>query len=929
MIGRDRELAVIEDSLAAPPPRTIVIEGGAGIGKTTVWSAAAEVARHDRTVLAWRVSAAEQDLAFATLHGLLGDTASRLLGRVPEPRARALAAAFGLAEPDAAAGPGRWPGRRPDAALVGLGVVDVLRALVAEAPLVLALDDVQWSDRASDQVLAFATRRLGDVPVTLLLARRTGDDAGRAPDLVTAMAPERRSTLELGPLSVGALGRLLHERLGAAYPRPLLVRLHDAVAGNPLLAIEVGRSLLARGLELTPGEPFPVPPEAGPLLRDHLATLSRDARRAVLVVAISSDPTPALVEAVVGPNAEAAIDEAIRHGVLVEAGDGLRAAHPLFASTAYADAPPGERRALRRRLAELTTDPVEAAVHLASSTQGPNPTIAGRVADAASVALDRGAPATAADLFRRAADLSVDAEARNRYRIAEADAAFAAGDADRAVTRLDAVLTEVPRGRLRAEAIMGRAEISHIAAPADVMLVALALDDAAGDPLLEAKVHLYVAAHADDEGVALANANRVVEILEQPGVDPDTDFLACALLERAFHLLMRGESAPVADVDRALALLERRASSFFSRRAEECAQRCLYMLGRLEEAIAIDEAEHRRLVDRGHVGLLPVVLQPLATVQLFVGHVAEARRLARELHELVDQGEAVWRDRALLVDAWILLVDGDLDGVRRIGTEALARQQADTDRWEAMIWLGILGTAELCVPAPGPALDYLRQSLELAIAMGVDPARRGPLYQVVEAAVLAGEVDLAEDILATWFEPSARRLGLPEDVEKVARSRGLVELARGNLEAALAAFDEAVSIFEAGLALPLDHGRARLARAQARRRAGRHRAAREDLEAALGMFESLGARAWIERTRTELGHLGGRAPSTIELTAAERRVAELAASGRSNREIAAELVVSVRTVESQLSAAYAKLGIDSRRHLPAALAAQVGRGQSR
>jgi hypothetical protein len=165
-------------------------------------------------------------------------------------------------------------------------------------PVLIVIDDLQWIDRASEGALAFALRRITEEPVGLLLARRialTTDLTRAVPDdrdfgSSLASAIDRQLRIDVGGLTVGALGRLLHERLGVALPRPLLVRVHAACHGNPFLALEVSRSVLARNAEPGPGEPFPVPPEAGPLVRDHLATLTAAARRSVVLVAMSPDP---------------------------------------------------------------------------------------------------------------------------------------------------------------------------------------------------------------------------------------------------------------------------------------------------------------------------------------------------------------------------------------------------------------------------------------------------------------------------------------------------------------------------------------------------------------------------------------------------------------------------------------------------------------
>jgi DNA-binding CsgD family transcriptional regulator len=195
------------------------------------------------------------------------------------------------------------------------------------------------------------------------------------------------------------------------------------------------------------------------------------------------------------------------------------------------------------------------------------------------------------------------------------------------------------------------------------------------------------------------------------------------------------------------------------------------------------------------------------------------------------------------------------------------------------------------------------------------------LGDLVEAAVLAGNRELADRVLVDRLERPARTLPLPWVRAMAARGRGLLEAASGRLDGAIASLDAAADLFGNEMPMPFELARTRLARGQAHRRGGHRRLAREDFEAARRTFEALGARAWAGRAAAEGERIGGRSAAGHTLTPSERLVADLAAGGRSNREIAAELVVSVRTVESQLSAAYRKLDIRSRVELRDALAA--------
>jgi DNA-binding CsgD family transcriptional regulator len=630
-----------------------------------------------------------------------------------------------------------------------------------------------------------------------------------------------------------------------------------------------------------------------------------------------------LLRRVLGDGAEAAVDEAVAKGVLTPNGPRVQPTHPLFASTAYADALPGERRALRQALADATDDPVERAIHLAAMIERPDDGIADALASAARLAAGRGAPGIAANLFERAAQTAAAEGLRNRCLIDAAEAALASGDPTRAAARLRVVLNEVPTGRLRAEALLALGEIVYVEQPHEALdLLVAALEHTEGDPVLEATAHAYIASMADMNPLAgQRSALAAVEILGRPGVVPEPDQLACALLDRAFHWLLAGKRVAVDDIDRGIELMRGTGTSFFVRRGQEVAERCLFHLGRLADATAMDEAEHRRLTEGGQLGLLPPLDQSLSVLHLMAGDWPAARRYAQECMDLVDGGEEMWSERALTARARILAWEGDLDAARSIAVEALGRQEAAADRWEATIFCALLGFIELSIPNPPEALAYLTRGLAHADAMEVKlPTQFRFLGDLVEAAVLVGDLDLAERVLHERLEESATRLPLPWTQAMAARGRGLLEAAQRDLDSAIGHFDLAVDIFTDELPMPFECARTQLGRGQVHRRGGQRRAAREDVVTAQGTFEALGARVWARRATEELGRIGGRASSGNALTASERAVAELAAEGRSNREIAAELVVSVRTVESQLSAAYRKLGIGSRGLLRNALA---------
>lgn len=913
IVGRDAERDSIEALLERPRPMVLVIDGEAGIGKTTLWSYAqhAATARGDR-VLAWRASNAERELAFGALMGLLDADLGTALEALPLVRRQAIDQALGRVD----AG-----GRAPEPSLVGLAVLDLLRAMAVEAPAVVGLDDAQWCDPASIAAIAFAARRLREEPIALVMAVRTGTSASGASEIRDAFAEDRRELIRVGPMTIGALGRLIHDRNGVAHPRPLLLRIHEASAGNPFLGLEMSRSLIRRGVEPAPGEPFPVSPEAGPLVRDHLAGLSPSARTALLMVAMSSQPTLGLLDRALGPGAPAAVDEACRAGVLVADGEHLRAAHPLYVSTAYADTPPGERRAARQALAGAIDDPLERAIHRAATVSDPDPAVAAELEAAARISLRRGAPGVAADLLTRAARFADDAEAR-RLRIEASSARLRAGDAPGAAELLREVLAQVPDGPERARVLMALGEIVYLQSPPEALPLLLeAVRQADGDPHLEATAHIYVAVMGDADPAAGARSSiAAVAVLERPGVDPNADLLACALLERAYQWLLRGERLALDDIDRAMSILTIGGDTFISRSTQERAERVLYHIGRVRESLALDEAEYRRLVTRGEIGLLPPIVQSMSVLEQILGDWPAARRHARECLDLVEGGEEVWRERAQMAAGRVLAWDGDLEAARTIALDGLAREEEAGDHWEAVIFCALLGFIELSVPNPTAALSYLTRANAYADTMHVGlPTVFRYLGDLVEAAVLAGDLALAEATLRERLESLTERIPLPWVLAVSARGRGFLCAAEGAVDESIRWFDRSLEALDT-TEMPFERARTLLARGQVQLRAGRRRLARSDLEAALAVFADLGARAWAGRAEAELARIGGRTSSRWELTASERSVADLAAAGRSNREIADQLVLSVRTVESHLASVYRKLDVRSRVQLASALA---------
>ena len=439
LIGREAELDAIGAFLEGvrADAGALALEGAVGVGKTALWLAALEPARERGfRVLEARPAEAEARLAFAALADLLGGVLDEVLQALPGPQGDALRVALLNARP----GPDGL-----DERAVGMGLLGSLRALGAAGPVLVAVDDVQWLDPASASVLSFAWRRLRGEPVGLLVTHRLGEP------MPPALGAAGR--LAVGPLSLGAVHRMLHARLGVVLPRPVLRRVHDVAGGNPLFALELGRALVRGGVTPAPGEPLRVPDRLLELVRGRLVALPARTRGALATVAALSQPTPALL-ARAGAEPEV-LRPAIEAHVLVAERDRVRFTHPLLASTAYEEADPLARQALHRRLAELVGDPEEAALHLALAAEGPDEAVASALEEAAAHAGARGATAAAADLCDRALRLtpSGDAGSLHRRMLAAGRLRFTVGDMAGATELVERAVATAPGGAHRAEAL--------------------------------------------------------------------------------------------------------------------------------------------------------------------------------------------------------------------------------------------------------------------------------------------------------------------------------------------------------------------------------------------------------------------------------------------------------------------------------------------
>jgi DNA-binding CsgD family transcriptional regulator len=915
IVGRDPELARLDAFLAAADAgaAALVIEGDAGAGKTTLWTEAVRRARAkgDR-VLSCSPSEPESKLSFQGLADLLGPVLPEVLGGLAPIQRRALEAALLLSEPEA---------EPADQRTVAAGTLAVLRAVVAGGPVLIAIDDVQWLDPASEAALVVAARRLGELPVSALLATRPR--AGSEPrPLETAfehrLGPVDRLTV--GRLSDGALHDLIRQRLGLVLPRPLLERIGRTSGGNPFFAIEFATALSQRSEAPEAGVALPVPETLRGLLRQRLDALAPAVQDVAAAVAALSEPSFATLAAFGAE--EGAIDAAVRAGILEVEGHGVRFTHPLLASGAYDRLGPQARHALHRRLA-IIVDGEERVRHLAMGEGGPSSTVAAELHLAARRAAARGAIAAAAELAEQAVRLTPAVEAAEiaERRLEAAGYEVRAGDTDRARAHLEPLLRDLSPGPTRARVMLRLArlqeagpvralemcrEVVEEAGPDDLALVAEAHQLAAEMSMLSGDVpgaieHARVAAgRAEDAG----DPSILVECLGTLcHYETYTGAITPGLLERAVELERR----------------QPRPSNNYSPR-EILGLRLMYA-DRLEEARGPLEQSYATAEELGDELDRASLLIHLTQLECRAGRLAEAVRDAREAEVSIEQAGAP-RTAGRFASALALAHIGRVSEARSAGEEGVALASEGGSRMFQALNRWALGFLELSLgdaPAAHRRMDGLSEEFE---AMGYwNPGVRPVYADAIEARIGAGEVDA--DPLIDELELRGRALDNPWVLAVSARCRGLLLAARGDLEGAIAELERALAEHERS-PQPLERGRTLLRLGSAYRRAKRRGDARQTLTEALEVFDELGAPLWAERAAAELARVPGRGPAAAGLTEAERRVAELVTEGLSNREIASRLFVTVRTVEANLTRAYAKLGVRSRTELVRRLSSQDG-----
>jgi DNA-binding CsgD family transcriptional regulator len=901
VIGRDEELATVDRFLEGALPGALVIEGGAGLGKTTLWYAGIEKAKQlGYRVLGARPAAVETSLSLAGLGDLLADVPQEARDDLPQAQRHALAVA--LAEEDA--GPARM-----DGSVLGVAVLGVVRALARDGRLLLAVDDLQWLDEATGAVLVYALRRLGPADVRLLTACRS-DHRALPFGLQQALDQRPVARLPLEPLTEGGIRRLLRVRLGLELSRVEMHALHEAVEGNPFYALELGRA----GFELDDDGAISLPADLEDVVAARLRLLPAPTRDGLVYVAALAHPSEGRLELA---GIWAQLRPAFDTDVLEQHGARVRFAHPLLRSAVWSGADHRRRCAVHLALADVAADVEERALHLAAAKDPPDPEVSAQLEEAAARALARGAPTAAAELLDRARHFTPDGDLE-RWAALAAEAAAAHADAGRwdvvgeLVEQAQALL---PPGPARAAVLLTEAQMRPGLEHALGQAVAEAGETPTGvRARLGLALQLGLVGRWEEAVRASRSATGLARRLDERLM------LGLALVWLGTFKLIDSQLDGWQELDEALAIeqaLGPLPTTVFHRPRTRRGTALLWA-DDLERACPLLEESLATALEHGDEVSAVQCMAYLALADLAAGDWASARAVARAAQELADNlgygyGSTIVRGALAAVAAG----EGDLGEARRLATETVAALEADGDRYWSTYALRTLVYVELCAGDAEAAIGH---------ADAIDARFPGrecwwSHHQAdeIEALVVAGRIDRARARIEA-LRRAATAYDLPRFAAWAERGAGLVQAAEGDLAAARLSLEAARRLHER-FSLPLERARTELAYGSVLRRTRHRKEARAVLGEALAAFERLGARHFAVATRAELQHVGGRPPAgEHELTGAEERTALLVAQGLSNKEVAAQLCVTVSTVEATLTRVYRKLGVTSRNQLAGALA---------
>ncbi|WP_162291747.1 helix-turn-helix transcriptional regulator [Mycolicibacter terrae] len=907
LADRKAEAAVVRAFLdrALAEPGTLVLEGEAGIGKSTLlWEAAEVAAARGYLVLTAVGAPTEVRYAYAAVADLLARVDAGVLAELPEEQRAALDRVL-LGAGDGPAGNER---------LVATAFLAVIRRLSSDTPVLLCIDDAQWLDMSSQVVIGFAERRLTG-RVGLLITLRTGAPGAANMTWLNPGRPGSVERVRITPLTLGGVHALISARLGRTLPRPSITRIHEISGGNPFFAIE-----LARFVAEDPGRAaFGLPDALAELVRHNIGCPDGDVAAVMLAAASAALPTVDRVSRATGISPDRVVElvESEHAGEVVEIdGSRIRFRHPLFATGVYSAAGPAARRAMHRRLADIVEEPELTARHLALAATTGDPDTVQALDAAAQATQARGAPAVAAELIELAINLGGDNPVR---RLRAAEQHFRSGALGAARAHLESTLDNLPPGGLRCMALIALAAITgydeSLVAGADLLDQAIATTDNAMLQLQARLLLVPTTAMIGELEESVRHARAAVEQAEQLGIGAlRSQALAVGVIVGFVH----GLGVDVQALQLALELEKPDGATVAAFQAAAVAAVISAWTGELEAARSqLDVVRQRCLRSGTEIDILWVA-HHATMIDLWAGRYADAAETAEDAVQRAEQ----MGGRHVLTEAWIGQAEvaaytGRAQDVREITEVALRVCRATGAALLCDAVARVLGFLEVSLgdyPAAIKVLEPLLASFDPE--QGTEIVVGGHLPDAVEALTALGRLDEAEPLVVA-LERNGARHDRPWMRAVGARGSAHLLAARGDLDAAEQAAQEALRHHER-LPMPFEKARTQLLLGQVQRRRRRKQAAQASLRAALETFERLGAPLWERRARAELDRMTA-AGRGADLTPAERRVAEHAAAGLSNKQIAAELFIAPKTVEMTLSSVYRKLGIRSRAALFAAL----------
>jgi len=908
LIGRDHEqlmlVRLLEDARAGDSG-VLAIVGEAGIGKSALLGYAGERA-DGMNLLRARGVQSEARIPFAGLFELLRP-ALPLIGQIPGPQAAALESALALRP---ASGQGRFA--------VGAATLSLLTTYSDAAPVAVLVDDAHWLDGSSADALLFAFRRLIADPVAVILTVREGE-----PSLLDGAD---LATLRLHGLDYASAAELLRRQRDEPLSPNLADRLHHETGGNPLALLELGEER-KRLAGLPPGAPLGAGTSVASVYLGRFRSLPQRTRDVlILAAAIDGGEVPVLARA--APKLGLDLSDLIpaEAAALITVHDSrVEFRHPLARSAIYGDSPPGRRREVHRALAGALpdADADRRAWHLALASLGPDDSASSALEQAGLRARQRSAYEVSSQAFERAARLAPEEVRQWRLLYAAADAAWLGGLADRAA----ALLGEASRHALPLDLAVSIEQLrGHIAtrrgpiAEAQQILLAAAQQAAPVDP--ERAVVMLAEAvnasfYAGDAATMRLAAERAASLAPQ-GSDGRTAFFA--LIAQGMALIFSGEGERGAPAIRAaVEVLER--SDELRDDPRLLAWAAMGPLWLREAHIGRALADRALAVARrtSAMGVLPFVLTHVAIDQAATDRWAEAQAgfyeaigLARETGQRTELGSALARL------AHIEARQGRTEQSRLHAGEALSLSRA-MGLGVSEVWaIAAQGELELSLGRPEAALAHFEEQRAVLRSRGILDVDLSPVPELVEIYLRLGRSHAAADAIGE-FERDARAKAQPWALARAARCRGLLaaqDKSDRHFETAIALHGQTPDVFEVGRTHLAFGGRLRRERQRLR--------AREQLRAAVDVFDRLGADPWSEIARAELAATGETArrrdvTTLNDLTPQELQIALSLAEGRTTRETAAALFLSPKTIEYHLRNVYRKLSIGSRSELNAAM----------